>query len=156
MNRDFNKPSGISLFDWLFVAIVIAIAATISIPTLLSSRKTMHQKSAIAAVRAIHGAQSAYYTANGRKNYTGFDQLSAAGLLDKAFSGSAVVKNDYTIAQSVTANGDGYCARASPHSGETKYFGINQKGVLYQSDTAEEISCSEGLLTIGGGAVPQY
>jgi type II secretory pathway pseudopilin PulG len=156
--RTFIKRSGFSFFDVSFVVIVTAIIGAIAVPTLLSSRRTANETAAVGTLRTIQTAQVNYrLKMGGGTAFANFDQLRAAGFLDGAFTGESVVKNNYTIAQSVSENGVAYCAKASPSaaSGGTKYFGINQKGVVYQSAAADEIICLAGILTISGGAAPQ-
>src|SRR5688500_18823198 len=139
--KNFIERYGFSNFDLLFVAVVTVIAAAIAVPALLSSRKATDEISAVAALRAIQAAQINHRAGN--KTFTVFDQ-------------PVVENNNYRTAQSVNLDSTAYCAAASPLSGGTKYFGIDQKGVVYRASAADEITCSEGLLTIGGGAAPQH
>jgi len=142
--KSYLDSRGITVFDAIFVTVVTVIVAAIAVPALLTSRELLHERSAVAAMRAVHGAQIDYRATTGGN--TTFALLEHPD----------IEKNNYKLTQSVSKDATGYCAKASPLSGETKYFGVDQKGVVYWSSADSEITCSEGRLTLGGGAAPQY
>ena len=155
----YSNKKVFSLSDLLFVVIVTGIVAAISIPTLLSSRTTTSEAAAVATLRMIQAVQSVYRSkSGGSEAFATFNQLRASGLLDETFTGASIVKNNYVIDESVNAAGSAYCAKASPVSSSSgaKYFGINEKGVVYQAASKTEIDCTAGVLTTGSTASPVY
>jgi type II secretory pathway pseudopilin PulG len=149
--RNFAKRNGFSFFDVSFIVIVTAIVAAIAVPSLVSSRQAANESAALGTLRQVQTAQVGYRLKFGAgKSYASFDQLRAAGLLDAKFTGS---KNNYAFDGSLTADGSGYCMRAAPASSdEMKYFGLSNRGIVYESAVADEITCADGVLTTGGGA----
>lgn len=154
--KNFIERNGFSLFDLLFVVIVTAIVAAIAIPSLIASRQAEENRAAITALRSIQAAQFAYRSKlGGNTVFATFDALRAAGLLTgESPTGAGMVKNGFHINGSLNADATAFCVKAAPvlSSGETKYFGIDQKGILYQAASASGIECADGILTTGGGA----
>lgn len=147
-----ETESGFSLVELLVVVIIVAIAAAISIPNLLASRKAASRASAINSLRTIHTAQSTYFsTIGGRTSYADLESLRGSGLVDPSFTGSSFVKSGYSIGVSVTEASSGYCSCADPiGTGTARSLGNDEDGVIYQGVPAN--ACNHGMLTIGDGA----
>src|SRR5437588_12182331 len=95
---------GFSLLELLIVVAIILIIATIAIPSLLRSRQSAQESSAVAQIRTINTADVTYLSSNGGA-YGSLPQLITQGLLDNRFSGSVSGYNftvdasstDYTV-----------------------------------------------------------
>ena len=108
---------GFSLLELLIVVAIILIIATIAIPSLLRSRQSAQESSAVAQLRTINTAEVTYLSSNGGAyGSTGF--LITQGLLDSRFAGSV---SGYNF--TVTATGSDYTANASPTSVNAGRFG---------------------------------
>src|SRR2546426_12605800 len=101
---------GFSLLELLIVVAIILIIATIAIPSLLRSRQSAQESSAVAQIRTINTAEITYLSAN-QGSYGGIPELITQGLLDTRFSGS--VSGDR---KSVASTGTDYTASATPTS----------------------------------------
>ena len=124
---------GFSLLELLIVVAIILIIATIAIPSLLRSRQSAQESSAVAQLRTINTAEVTYLSSNGGAyGSTGF--LITQGLLDSRFAGSV---SGYNF--TVTATGSDYTANASPTStnaGRFGYFATPDAVVRYATNTS--------------------
>src|SRR5947208_9919264 len=105
-----NQNRGFSLLELLIVVAIILIIATIAIPSLLRSRQSAQESSAVAQLRTINTAEVTYLSSN-QGAYGSLPQLITQGLLDTRFAGSVSGYN-----YSVTASGTDYTATATPTS----------------------------------------
>jgi type IV pilus assembly protein PilA len=78
-----NKDSGFSLLELLIVVAIILIIATIAIPSLLRSRQSANESSAVANMRNLNTAEVSYSSTNG--TYGTMSDLIAAKLLDDRY-----------------------------------------------------------------------
>ena len=108
---------GFSLLELLIVVAIILIIATIAIPSLLRSRQSAQESSAVAQLRTINTAEITYLSSN-QGSYGSIGALITQGLLDNRFSGSV---SGYNYA--VTASGPNYTANADPTSTNAGRFG---------------------------------
>src|SRR5262244_634874 len=105
-----KKDRGFSLLELLIVVAIILIIATIAIPSLLRSRQSAQESSAVAQIRTVNTAEVTYLSSNGGA-YGSLEMLITQGLLDSRFSGSV---SGYNFA--VQASGTDYTASATPTS----------------------------------------
>ena len=110
------KEKGFSLLELLIVVAIILIIATIAIPSLLRSRQSAQEASAVAQLRTFNTAEVTYISTNGGA-YGDIPSLITQGLLDARFTGSisgynftaAVSGNEYTVnATAVSVNAGRY------------------------------------------------
>src|SRR5207302_4227163 len=86
-SKKMKKDRGFSLLELLIVVAIILIIATIAIPSLLRSRQSAQESSAVAQIRTINTAEITYLSSN-QGSYGSVAQLITQGLLDSRFSGS--------------------------------------------------------------------
>jgi type IV pilus assembly protein PilA len=136
---------GFSLLELLIVVAIILIIATIAIPSLLRSRQSAQESSAVAQLRTINTAEVTYLSSNGG-SYGSLEMLITQGLLDGRFSGSV---SGYNYA--VTATGTDYTANATPTSvnaGRFGYYSTPDAVIRYQTSTSANCTpCFPGSLS---------
>src|SRR5438552_18342312 len=79
--------NGFSLLELMIVVAIILIIATIAIPSLLRSRQSAQESSAVAQLRTINTAENTYIGTN-QGSYGDITSLVTQGLLDGRFNGS--------------------------------------------------------------------
>src|SRR5947199_1323419 len=130
------KDRGFSLLELLIVVAIILIIATIAIPSLLRSRQSAQESSAVAQIRTINTAEITYLSAN-QGSYGDIPQLITQGLLDTRFAGSV---SGYNYA--VTASGTDYTAAATPTSTNAGRFGYySTPDAVIRYATASSTTC---------------
>jgi prepilin-type N-terminal cleavage/methylation domain-containing protein len=108
---------GFSLLELLIVVAIILIIATIAIPSLLRSRQSAQESSAVAQIRTINTAEVTYLSSN-QGSYGDIPSLITQGFLDNRFTGSVSGYN-FTL----TASGSDYTVNANPSSTNSGRFG---------------------------------
>src|SRR2546429_5103910 len=93
-----NGDRGFSLLELMIVVAIILIIATIAIPSLLRSRQSAQESSAVAQLRTINTAEVTYI-GNNQGSYGDIPSLITQGLLDSRFVNSISGYN-FTIAVS--------------------------------------------------------
>src|SRR5207245_3526875 len=111
------KDRGFSLLELLLVVAIILIMATTAVPSLLRSRQSAQESSAVAQVRTVNTAEITYLSSN-QGSYGGIPELITQGLLDTRFAGSV---SGYNF--SVAASGSDYTVSATPTSTNEGTFG---------------------------------
>src|SRR5438094_7474365 len=94
-----KNSRGFSLLELLIVVAIILVIATIAIPSLLRSRQSAQESSAVAQIRTINTAEVTYLSSN-QGSYGNVPSLITQGLLDSRFSGS-VSGYSFTVSASV-------------------------------------------------------
>src|SRR5437762_2757111 len=82
-----KTSKGFSLLELLIVVAIILIVATIAIPSLLRSRQSANESSAVANVRSLNTAEVSY-SSSGGGTFGSVTDLTTAGLVDTRFSGT--------------------------------------------------------------------
>jgi len=124
---------GFSLLELLIVVAIILIIATIAIPSLLRSRQSAQESSAVAQLRTINTAEVTYLSSN-QGSYGDIVSLISQGLIDSRFNGSVSGYN-YTV----NATGTDYTATATPTStnaGRFGYFSVPDAVIRYQTSSS--------------------
>jgi prepilin-type N-terminal cleavage/methylation domain-containing protein len=107
---------GFTLLELLIVVAIILIIAMIAAPTLLRSRQSAQESSAVAQLRTINTAEVTYIASNGG-SYGAIPSLIGQGLLDARFASSI---SGYTFVLNVS--GDDYTAQATAVSNNAGHF----------------------------------
>jgi len=124
---------GFSLLELLIVVAIILIIATIAIPSLLRSRQSAQESSAVAQLRTINTAEVTYLSSN-QGAYGSLPNLITQGLIDSRFAGSVSGYN-----YDVQASGTDYTATATPTStnaGRFGYYSVPDAVLRYQTATS--------------------
>ena len=124
---------GFSLLELLIVVAIILIIATIAIPSLLRSRQSAQESSAVANVRTVNTAEITYLSSN-QGSYGDIPSLITSGLLDTRFAGSV---SGYSFV--VSASGSDYTVTATPTStnaGRFGYYSVPDAVIRYASATS--------------------
>jgi len=115
------RNEGFSLLELLIVVAIILIIATIAIPSLLRSRQSAQESSAVAHLRTMNTAEVTYISSN-QGSYGDIPSLITQGLLDARFTASISGYN-YTV---IVSTGD-YTASATAVSSNAGRFDFYTK-----------------------------
>jgi prepilin-type N-terminal cleavage/methylation domain-containing protein len=123
--------NGFTLLELLIVVAIILIIATIAIPSLLRSRQSAQESSAVAQLRTINTAEVTYI-GNNQGSYGDIPALITQGLLDARFSGSISGYN-YNIAVSGNVY-TAYSNAVSINAGRFDFFTTADYVLRYATD----------------------
>jgi prepilin-type N-terminal cleavage/methylation domain-containing protein len=125
------RHKGFSLLELLIVVAIILIIATIAIPSLLRSRQSAQESSAVAQLRTINTAEVTYIASN-QGSYGSIPLLITQGLLDARFTASISGYN-FTL----DATGNDYTANAtavSSNAGRFDFYTRPDYVIRYSTD----------------------
>ena len=157
---------GFTLIELLSVVGLIGLISAIAMSSLLRARMSGNEASAIASLRAIGSAQSAFAASCGAGYYAPALALlgtPSSGTSDSAFIGTDLntdpsIKSTYTMTLTAGAAATGapascngaaastvvetYFASAAPANDGFRFFGTNQGGLIYQDRVALPVTQS--------------
>lgn len=81
---------GFSLIELLIVIVIIGIIAAISVPNLLTSKRSANGASAIQTLRLISSSQAAYSTGVGNGEYANVDDLVREQFIDSGIGAASI------------------------------------------------------------------
>ena len=132
-----KRERGFSLLELLIVVAIILIIATIAIPSLLRSRQSANEASAVSNIRTVN-IEEATYSVSAGGNFATIGALVTAGMLDSRFNGSV---SGYRF--TITVSGPDYTVLGTPtglNSGRYGYYSTPDGVIRYQ--TATSTTCS--------------
>jgi prepilin-type N-terminal cleavage/methylation domain-containing protein len=133
--KDLSR--GFSLIELLIVVAIILIISTIAVPSLLRSRQSAQESSAVALLRTINTAEVTYISSN-QGTYGDIPSMISQGILDPRFAGSV---SGYNFA--VNYSGSDYTASATPISASAGRFGYySTPDVVIRYQTATTATCT--------------
>jgi prepilin-type N-terminal cleavage/methylation domain-containing protein len=92
--KHLNK--GFSLIELLIVIVIIGIIAAISVPNLLTSKRSANSASAIQTLRLISSSQAAYSIGVGNGEYATVDDLLREQFIDESIGAASIPSSSTT------------------------------------------------------------
>ncbi len=131
-----KKEGGFSLLELLIVVGIILIIATIAIPSLLRSRQSANESSAVSNLRTVNTSEATYILSSSG-NFGSITDLVTAGLIDSRF-GNPVSGYLFTV----DASGPDYTASAMPNAINSGRYGFySQPDSVIRYATAITSTC---------------
>ena len=125
-----RRQSGFTLVELGLVVLILAILATLAIPSLLTARKNANEVQAISALRSINNAQEMFHRREG--SFGTVEELVASGDLDETFDPTDS-RRGYRFFDDLAPSGSNWAITAEPlDPGATgdRFFYIDLSGVI--------------------------
>jgi len=98
MGNPHSHQDGFSLIELMMVAVIVALLATIAIPSLVRSREVAEKGAAIATMKTLHVDQAGYFSHKNR--YATLNELNNyAGRTLGTISGTTLLRGNYVYFQ---------------------------------------------------------
>ncbi len=133
-----KRQQGFTLIELMIVVAIIAIVAAIAIPSLLNSRKSGNEASAIRSLRTFTSVNEQYRTRFSTYG-TSLANICAAGYIDSVLG--VGTKSGYTFTYTGAVNT--WSVAGSPATAGTtgdRYFFVDQTGVIRSNGSAAATS----------------
>ncbi len=142
-----NRQKGFTLLELLIVVAIIMILATFAVPYAVKQRIQANQASAVNDLRVLRDAMEAY-RADHNRYPTSFDRNTMGAYLSNPnMAVSPFTRRGYIFNIS-TAGRDTWHATAepaSPRSGGTRYYFVDESNLLRWNDGAAATATSEPI-----------
>lgn len=134
---------GFTLVEFMITIAVIAIVLGVAIPSLMASRKSSNEASAIASLRTVNAVNQQYKTRFGR--FAGsLANLSASGMIDQTLGAGQKAGFNFTYFGTTTSWTTMAAPTTSGVTGNRSFF-VDQTGVLRFAATGTATSASPPL-----------
>jgi prepilin-type N-terminal cleavage/methylation domain-containing protein len=135
---------GFTLIELLIVITVIAILASLAIPSMVESRKSANEASAVSTLHALTVAQESYRARDTGHSYGTLSELHDASLVD-AVVGSGV-KSGYAFEVTVDSGVGAYTVTADPVANTgNRHFYTDATGVIRYAEGAAASASSPAI-----------
>jgi prepilin-type N-terminal cleavage/methylation domain-containing protein len=133
LEGEMKTSRGFSLLELLIVVAIILIIATIAIPSLLKSRQSANESSAVSNLRLLNTAEVTYGSGH-QGSYGDISDLVSAGLLDARFN---QIVSGYSFSVDVSVDTYDYTANAvarANNDGRFDYYTKPDYIIRYSAD----------------------
>jgi len=133
------RVRGFTLVELMIVVVIIAVIAAITVPNLLSSKKTANQSSAIGNLRNLATAQETYATTHNSRYADSFDDIN---FLTNAANTKQVIRagyNYYLVVNDTYTDWYAYALAVTADDGDYHYF-VDKSSVIRHKSSSTAVS----------------